>query len=81
MHEAQLRSEAYKILESAWRPKPGYCVPHATVYLHLWLWDSCFHSIAWASLRDGRALREVEAVFAKQFQNGFVPHMLTSVEN
>jgi hypothetical protein len=76
VNESQLRHEALEILESAWQPELGYCVPHPRVYPHLWLWDSCFHSIAWTSLHDRRALREIEAIFAKQFRNGFVPHMI-----
>lgn len=63
------------ILEAHWQPQ-GYTVPNAHVYPHQWLWDSCFHAIAWAHLgRDDRALAELGNVFAHQHDDGFVPHM------
>lgn len=70
-----IRSRAFRVLESAWDDFRGYCVPHPEVYPHLWLWDSCFHAIAWSAFGDHRALRELEAVFGAQLPNGFVPHM------
>lgn len=76
MNSDQIRSAALGVLESAWRADRGYCWPNADVYPHLWLWDSCFHSIAWASLDDTRAVVELEQVMRKQFQNGFLPHMV-----
>ncbi len=66
---------ARAVLEAAWDDERGYCFPHRGVYPHLWLWDSCFHAIAWAALGDPRCLRELEAVFAAQLDDGFVPHM------
>jgi hypothetical protein len=76
MNDDQVRSEAFNILESAWSPERGYCWPNADVYPHLWLWDSCFHSIAWSSLQDGRAEVELGQALRKQFRNGFLPHMV-----
>ena len=70
-----LRAGARRVLEDAWRPEEGYCVPNARIYPHQWLWDSCFHSIAWAALGDPRAVVELRSTFARQFRNGFVPHM------
>lgn len=73
--EDEVRSEALRVLESAWDDFRGYCVPHPEVYPHQWLWDSCFHAIAWSAFGDERAVRELEAVFAAQLPGGFVPHM------
>jgi hypothetical protein len=70
-----LRAGARRVLEDAWQPEEGYCVPNARIYPHQWLWDSCFHSIAWAALGDPRAVVELRSMFARQFRNGFVPHM------
>jgi len=42
----------------------------------MWLWDSCFHSIAWTSFHDERGIVELSQVMRKQFSNGFVPHMV-----
>jgi hypothetical protein len=71
-----IRIEALDLLESNWDEALGYCRPHPVKYPHLWLWDSCFHSIAWAAFGDGRALIELSAVFKEQFENGFLPHMI-----
>jgi hypothetical protein len=63
------------VLEQAWDADAGYCVPNAVTYPHLWLWDSCFHSIGWMGVRDARAVEELAAVFVAQTADGFVPHM------
>ncbi len=73
--DAQVRARAWRVLEQAWQPALGYCRPHRRTYPHLWLWDSCFHSIAWSSFGDERALIELTAVFEGQLPNGFLPHM------
>ena len=68
-------ARARAVLDAHWRPG-GYTVPNATVYPHQWLWDSCFHAIAWAHLGVAeRATRELTNVFARQDDDGFVPHM------
>ncbi len=69
------RAAAHEVLNAAWDPYRGYCFPNADVYPHLWLWDSCFHAIAWGALADRRGVRELRAVFAAQLEDGFVPHM------
>ena len=55
---------ARRVLEAHWDDERGYCVPNPAVYPHLWLWDSCFHAVAWAALgeveRAGRELRKRE---------------------
>lgn len=78
MNRQELERGASGVLSDAWRADLAYCVPNAQMYPHLWLWDSCFHSMAWAALRDQRASLELQAVFRKQFKNGFVPHMTYS---
>lgn len=70
-----LAARARAVLDAHWRPG-GYTVPNATVYPHQWLWDSCFHAIAWAHLGvPDRATQELTNVFARQHDDGFVPHM------
>jgi len=56
-------------------------VPHAVRYPHMWLWDSCFHSIAWASLHDQRSVIELAHALRMQFCNGFLPHMVYAGPN
>jgi hypothetical protein len=70
-----LTERARQVLRANWRPE-GYTVPNATVYPHQWLWDSCFHAVAWAALGEpDRARRELAAVFDAQGADGFVPHV------
>lgn len=75
MTAADLNSKCLEVLEAAWRPEPGFCVPNQDVYPHQWLWDSCFHSVAWAALGDGRGVTELRSVLANQEPTGFVAHM------
>ncbi len=70
-----MRATALRILDRAWDPSGGYCRPNRRSYPHLWMWDSCFHAIAWFALGDERGTRELEAIFAGQLPNGFLPHM------
>ena len=70
-----VRACSKRVLEQAWNADRGYCVPNRRSYPHLWLWDSCFHAIAWFAFGDDRGLRELEAVFAGQLPDGFLPHM------
>ena len=70
----ELRSRARGILEHHWQ-EAGFTVPHPVVYPWRWLWDSCFHAVAWAELEDERALVELAAVFKWQHADGFVPHI------
>jgi Glycosyl hydrolase family 63 C-terminal domain len=74
--DLDIRIKSRDLLESNWDEVRGYCRPHPVKYPHMWLWDSCFHSIAWAALADRRVLVELSAVFREQFENGFLPHMV-----
>jgi hypothetical protein len=73
--DAIVRTGAARVLDRAWNESAGYCRPNRRSYPHLWLWDSCFHAIAWFALGDARGTRELEAVFAGQLPDGFLPHM------
>lgn len=51
-------------------------MPNDDVYPFQWLWDSCFHAIAWAELGEpDRAVAELSHVFRAQHDSGFVPHV------
>ncbi len=70
-----IRDTAREILEGHWRTE-GYCVPNDLTYPYQWLWDSCFHAVAWAALGDGdKALAELRHLFRTQDRSGFVPHV------
>jgi hypothetical protein len=64
-----------RILERNWVATPGYTMPNRRKYPWMWLWDSCFHAIAWSRLGDSRGVRELESVLSLALPNGFVPHM------
>jgi len=64
------------VLDQAWRNEPGFASPNPRRYPWQWLWDSCFHAIAWSAMRDVRALTEMESLFSGQLASGFMPNML-----
>jgi hypothetical protein len=70
-----VRAKAQQVLESTWLPSEGFCPPNPTVYPHQWLWDSCFHAIAWTALGDSRASTELHSCLSGRLPNGFIPHM------
>lgn len=74
---AALADRSAAVLEAAWRGDGdgGFCVPNPTTYPWQWLWDSCFHAVAWAHLGDERAAVELATALSAQDSEGFVPHM------
>ena len=70
-----LRQRALEILQAHWRPDAGYRVPNPARYPHQWLWDSAFHSVAWARLGDVRGVTELSSLLGGQLDCGMVPHM------
>jgi hypothetical protein len=50
-------------------------MPNRRKYPWQWLWDSCFHAIAWSALGDERCATEMDSLFSLQLPNGFLPHM------
>jgi hypothetical protein len=71
----ELPARAREVLEGAWSPEHGCSRPNAASYPHRWLWDSCFHAIAWAAVGDDRAVTELRTTLEARFLSGFVPHM------
>jgi Mannosylglycerate hydrolase MGH1-like glycoside hydrolase domain len=71
----EIRDASRRVLEGTWVPSVGFSMPNARQYPWQWLWDSCFHSIAWSGLGDSRCVTELESILALQLPNGFVPHM------
>src|SRR6478672_9628621 len=53
--QGDLEAATLAMLEAHWRPE-GYTSPNLGVYPWQWLWDSCFHAIAWAEAGDDRAV-------------------------
>ena len=71
----RVRDLARAVLEESWREADGFCPPNPVAYPHQWLWDSCFHAIAWAALDDARAGRELASCLSGALPSGFVPHI------
>jgi Mannosylglycerate hydrolase MGH1-like glycoside hydrolase domain len=72
---AVIDAESRRALELNWVAKAGFTMPNRRKYPWQWLWDSCFHAIAWSALGDGRCRTELESLFSLQLPNGFLPHM------
>ncbi len=54
----------------------GYTVPTAGLYPYQWNWDSAFAAWGFAQIDMPRAWQEVETLFAGQWADGMVPHIL-----
>lgn len=50
--------------------------PAGGFYPHQWLWDSCFIAIGLRHFDIERAKLEIESLFAGQWANGMVPHII-----
>jgi glycogen debranching enzyme len=54
----------------------GYTVPNGRVYPFQWNWDSAFVSLGFAAVDLDRAWRELETLFAGQWDDGLLPHII-----
>lgn len=54
----------------------GWTMAAPALYPHQWSWDSAFVAIGWAHLDLERALAELEHLFAAQWANGKLPHIV-----
>ena len=77
---AAVAAEATRVLESHWNADLRCTMPHAVRYPHRWLWDSCFHVMAWATLGRPEAEVELQSLLASRLPTligrGFVAHMV-----
>ncbi|MFD6418942.1 hypothetical protein [Streptomyces sp. NPDC060194] len=70
----QLRRAAAWVLLGNWAG--GSTVPSRTLYPHQWSWDTAFIAIGLRHLSPRRASRELETLFAAQWPDGRVPHIV-----
>jgi hypothetical protein len=54
----------------------GYTVPTAGLYPFQWNWDSCLTALGLSHADEERAWREIETLFAHQWEDGMVPHIV-----
>jgi hypothetical protein len=71
---ALLRDQAAAILRGNDQGRWTKAAPR--LYPHQWSWDSAFIAIGWAHVDLGRALTELEQLFAAQWATGMVPHIV-----
>lgn len=76
---ADLQSAARAILAA--NDRGGYTVPNGKVYPFQWNWDSAFVAIGFATYDPDRSLTELETLFAAQWADGFVPHIVFWAED
>jgi glucosylglycerate hydrolase len=72
--DALLRDQATAILHGNDQGRWTKASPR--LYPHQWSWDSAFIAIGWAHVDVGRALTELEQLFAAQWATGMVPHIV-----
>jgi len=75
---AALRAAALAVLHK--NDLGGWTKPAPRLYPHQWSWDSAFIAIGLAGVDPDRALRELETLFAAQWADGRVPHIVFNPE-
>jgi Trehalase len=74
MKQVRLDERAREILIR--NDRGGYTVPNGRVYPFQWNWDSAFVSLGFAAMDLDRAWREIETLFAGQWEEGLLPHII-----
>jgi hypothetical protein len=74
--DADLAQRARAVLDANW-------VGHATrpsprLYPHQWSWDSACHAVGYSAWNQSRAETELRSLFAAQWRNGLLPHIVFS---
>jgi Trehalase len=71
---AALVKRALAVLETNWR---GHATtPSPTLYPHQWSWDSACIAMGYAAWNQPRAESELDSLFAGQWRNGLLPHIV-----
>src|SRR6266540_425750 len=71
-----LAQRALAVLE---RNSMGHATkPSPRLYPHQWSWDSACIAIGYAHVDQARAERELRSLFAGQWRNGLLPHIVFS---
>lgn len=69
-----LRTPAIEILRE--NDRGSYTVPTKGLYPFQWNWDSCLTALGQRHYDEDRAWREIETLFAHQWPDGMVPHIV-----
>jgi len=76
--DAELVKAAKAVLDANWTG--GSTVPSRDLYPHQWSWDSAFIAIGRSWYDQERAQAELESLFAGQWADGRVPHIVFNPE-
>lgn len=68
------RAEAVAILRE--NDRGSYTVPTKGLYPFQWNWDSCLTALGQRHFDEARAWTEIETLFAHQWPDGMVPHIV-----
>lgn len=74
---AALRSLAIEVLKE--NDQGSYTVPTKGLYPFQWNWDSCLTALGQGYFDEARAWTEIETLFAHQWPDGMVPHIVFHV--
>jgi hypothetical protein len=74
MTEEELRQRAVEVLDANW--ERDHTVPSRALYPHQWSWDAAFIAVGLAHHRPERAWRDLRSLFAAQWYDGRVPHIV-----
>ena len=73
-----LARRALDVLEANWL---GHGTRPSRLYPHQWSWDSACIAMGYARWNQGRAERELRSLFAGQWANGLLPHIVFASGN
>ncbi|MEM7044075.1 MAG: trehalase family glycosidase [Pseudomonadota bacterium] len=74
-----LRARAIAILKE--NDRGTYTVPTKGLYPFQWNWDSCLTALGLAQIDEHRGWLEIETLFAHQWPDGMVPHIIFHVDD
>lgn len=74
MTPAETVSAAVAVLRE--NDRGAYTVPTRGLYPFQWNWDSCLTALGQSHFDEGRAFTEIETLFAHQWPDGMVPHIV-----
>ena len=70
---AQLARRALDVLDANWL---GHGTRPSLLYPHQWSWDSACIAMGYARWNQDRAETELRSLFAGQWANGLLPHIV-----
>ncbi|HHY51519.1 MAG TPA: hypothetical protein GYA10_17440 [Alphaproteobacteria bacterium] len=75
----RIRAQAVEVLRE--NDRGTYTIPTRGLYPFQWNWDSCLTAIGQRHYDEARAWTEIETLFAHQWPDGMVPHIVFHVHS